>query len=1024
MGWRRTRLHKGRGQQEEDSDASEKGGTSSHSDASLVHSARASDFRALGSSKCLYIGAAVFGLAWLALIYRAQGIELWLWAVALAAAGSAFAFVLTNRRRQLGLVEALDGERVSLAAQVREQRAAAITFEKIFDAWPDGLLVTRLDDGRIVRANHEFLERSGLGAVGGSISTRDLWRDWELREQFIRRLRAESVVRNFDAELVYRGKVTSFLVSAAVVEINGEQCAIASARDITGRKAVERTLIAAERKLTEQVAEGARVQARLRAEVEERERAERAARSSADNLRLLLEASLDSITVSRLSDGRYIEVNREFSRSGYTREDALASSTHSLGVWAHPEQLASYLEALRAKGKVRNMEVEYRVRNGRTVTSLVSGMLIEFDGERCVVSVSREIGERKKLERELIAARETAQIASQAKSEFLSGMSHEIRTPMNAILGMADLLWDSELGPEQRRFVELMRSNGNALLQLINDILDLAKIESGRLTLERADFDLADLVDKVVETLAVRAHSKGIELAARVVPGVPPALLGDPLRMRQMLVNIIANAIKFTEHGEVVLTIDTVAGEPASQPNEADGRPRDDASGPALAPLWLRLSISDTGIGIPADKIDAIFSGFTQADASTTRRFGGTGLGLSIVKRIASLMGGKIEVESEIGRGSTFRITIPMQVGTLRPSERRPASVDMTGMPVLVVDDNATNRLVLHETLAQSGAEVIEASSGALALAEIARARRAGRPFRLALLDYHMPEMDGIELVERIWQLEAGQAASAGGPILLMLTSDDLNAQLARLRAHGLRGYIMKPIRRPELLAAIAAALSEPPRAREDETAEATPQAPPPATASESAPAIVPTPAPAIVASPASNGGEPSEIIRILLADDSPDNRFLVEAYLKNSPCQLEMAENGRIALEKFKAAPPDLVLMDVQMPEMDGLAATRAIRQWEKDNEIGHVPIIVLTASALEEDVRRSLEAGSDRHVNKPVRKKVLLEAITAALEAHSNRDGRTSLKSLVRAGPRDTTASKPPSLIADGSSLPIPVC
>lgn len=985
-----------------------------------MHSEKTYIFGALESSWCRYIAATVFGLACLALIYRARGIELWLWAVALVAVGSASTLMLTDRRRKSGLVAALYGERDSLEAQVREQRTAVITFERIFDAWPDGLLLTRLDDGRIVRANHEFLERSGLDAARGSISTRDLWRDWAQREQFIRRLQAERVVRNYDADLVYRGKVTSFLVSAAVVEFNGELCAIASTRDITERKAVERTLIAAERKLTEQVADGARIQERLRAEIAVRERAERTAQSSADNLRLLLEASLDSITVSRLSDGHYIEVNREFSRSGYTREDALASTTHSLGVWAHPEQLASYLEALRAKGKVRNVEVEYRLRDGRIVTSLVSGMLIEFDGERCVVSVSREIGARKKLERELIAARETAQIASQAKSEFLSSMSHEIRTPMNAILGMADLLWDSELGPEQRRFVELMRSNGNALLQLINDILDLAKIESGRLTLESVDFDLGDMVDKVVETLAVRAHSKGIELAARVAPGVPLALVGDPLRVRQMLVNITGNAIKFTEHGEVVLTVDTVAREPASEPNEADGRPRDDATGPALAPLWLRFSISDTGIGIPADKIEAIFSGFTQADPSTTRRFGGTGLGLSIVKRIAALMGGKIEVESEIARGSTFRITVPMQVGTHRPSERRPVSVDLTGMPVLVVDDNATNRLILRETLAQSGAEVTEASSGALALAEMARARKAGRPFRLALLDYHMPEMDGIDLVERIWQSEGGQSANAGETMLLMLTSDDLNAQLARLRTHGLHGYMLKPIRRPELLAAIASTLSEPPRAREDQTAEATPQAPPPTTASESAPAIIPTPAPT-AATPVLDGGEPPEIIRILLADDSPDNRFLIEAYLKNSSCQLEMAENGRIALEKFKAAPPDVVLMDVQMPEMDGLTATRAIRQWEKDNEIGHVPIIVLTASALEEDVRRSLEAGSDRHVNKPVRKKVLLEAITAALEAQSNSDGRTSLKSLVRAGRQDTVASKRPSLMSVSRPLPI---
>lgn len=549
------------------------------------------------------------------------------------------------------------------------------------------------------------------------------------------------------------------------------------------------------------------------------------------------------------------------------------------------------------------------------------------------LGVATDITGRESLERQLRMnnqdlAEQTrnAEKANRTKSEFLASMSHEIRTPMNSILGMADLLWDSELTADQRQYVEVFRRAGSNLLTLINDILDVSKIEAGHFEMEHIDFDLEEVVDEAMELIQPKAAAKGIALISRIAPQAHRSLVGDPSRVRQVLINLLGNGVKFTHSGEVSLTVaDSDCGRPG----------------------FLSFTVSDTGIGIPADQLKTIFDDFTQADSSVTRRYGGTGLGLAISRRVVERMGGELTVTSTAGMGSTFRFDAPL-AGANRSRPAQTEVSDFHGKRVLIVDDNPTNRFILRETLTSWGLETDESGTPSEALAAIAR-----QSYAMILLDSQMPAMSGFELAMQIRRTECSAP-------LIMLTSDAALGDQARRHAAGLAGYAVKPIKRNELLRLVCSALKKSSLDLEPE----------PSALLEESPAAV-TPAG----------------LSILAADDSADNRLLIQAYCKGSPHTLTFVEDGEAAVAAFTSASHfDLILMDTQMPRMDGLTATRKIRAIESERGLKQIPIIVLTANARPEDVSLSQQAGSTAHISKPVSKHRLLKAIEEHGREHNS--------------------------------------
>jgi signal transduction histidine kinase/DNA-binding response OmpR family regulator len=568
--------------------------------------------------------------------------------------------------------------------------------------------------------------------------------------------------------------------------------------------------------------------------------------------------------------------------------------------------------------------------------TLYQGLLRQFrDVVQGDLSLLVELEARRRTEEELRLAKEAAEAANRAKDEFMANVSHEIRTPMNAILGMTDLVLDTPLTEDQRRNLKTVKAAADNLLGMIDDLLDFSKIEAGRLELVSEDLSLRDALADVLRVLAVRAHKKGLELISHIKPDVPDALIGDTGRLRQVLLNLVGNAIKFTEQGEIVVTL---------------GNQETVATDSAL----LRFSVKDTGIGISPDKQEKIFRAFEQEDNSTTRKYGGTGLGLTISARLVDLMGGTISVESQPGRGSTFTFTArlarqqhPADAGGVAPPPT------LRNMPVLVVDDNATNRHILAEWLRGWKMEPAEAGDGMAAMDALWRGVAEGTPYPLALLDARMPDTDGFAVAAMIRNRDRLAATR-----IVMLTSGDRPGDAAKIHKLRIDAHLLKPVRQEELLDSIFRVMSS-------------------RTSSE--PASL-SPVPAFATTPARLGNGAS--LHILVAEDNELSAQLLEQLLLRAGHRVRLVSNGRDALAMAQAEHFDLALLDVQMPELDGLEVVQAIRRREQGGP-GHLPVIALTARSRREDRERCLAAGMDEFLTKPVAPADLLAVVGRVLRS-----------------------------------------
>jgi two-component system sensor histidine kinase/response regulator len=683
-------------------------------------------------------------------------------------------------------------------------------------------------------------------------------------------------------------------------------------------------------------------------DITERRRAAEALQTSLEEFRTLAEAMPQIVWITGADGGNVYFNQRWVDYTGLTLEESLG---HGWNEPFHPDDQQRAWDAWQhATATVGTYVLESRIRRADgvyrwwlirgvplrdatgnvlkwfgTCTDIHDLKLAELEISRTNQALEAEIVERKRAE-------DAAETANRAKGQFLANMSHEIRTPLNGVVGMTELALGTDLSTEQREYLDIVKSSGELLLSVIDDILDFSKIEAGKLTVDAIPFDLGGCLVTTLKLLATGAHLKGLELACDIRPDVPAAVVGDPSRLRQIVTNLIGNAIKFTQHGEVVLTVETETQ-------------TDDAA-------TLRFSVSDTGIGIPQEHKEAIFKPFVQADGSMTRKYGGTGLGLAISTNLVSLLGGRIWLESETGKGSTFHFTMTFglqQTPVPGTGARDAQMMHLRDMPVLVVGHNAVNRRIVEATFRRWHMKPVLADNGRAGVAAMQRRKMEGTPFPLVVLDSQMPELDGFSAAEQI-RKDPGLAGTA----MLMLTSGGQREDAARCRTLGIAACLMKPISETELLEAVLAVL------------------------------VTPSGGPdRLHAVTRHSLRESRGTLRILVADDNKVNQLVAARLLEKRGHTVVIAENGREALaamDEHRSREFDLILMDVQMPEMDGFEATGIIRAREKSTGM-HLPIIAMTAHAMKGDEERCLAAGMDGYVSKPFHVEEVFAAIDRVL-------------------------------------------